>query len=119
MGCVGWLTVLASSAGVLPPVLFVVHILRDGGLSPRGRATLSAHLGIMAAATGIMILGVCAIVVGLLSERGVRKRLLADRCGACDYNLATVEHRADGCRVCPECGAAWRPATNSDAGPAA
>jgi hypothetical protein len=118
MGCIGWVTVLASTAGVLPPVLFVAYILRDG-VSPQGRAALSGHLGIMAAATGIMILCVCAIVAGLLSERGIRKRLLADRCGACDYSLAAVEPQADRCRVCPECGAAWRQATNSDAGPAA
>lgn len=30
------------------------------------------------------------------------------RCGSCGYTLVGVPEEADGCRVCPECGAAWR-----------
>jgi predicted RNA-binding Zn-ribbon protein involved in translation (DUF1610 family) len=29
-------------------------------------------------------------------------------CASCGYSLEGVEFAADGCRVCPECGAAWR-----------
>lgn len=41
-------------------------------------------------------------------------------CPVCWYDLRTIKPEADGCRTCPECGAAWRleqprPAT---AGPA-
>jgi len=30
------------------------------------------------------------------------------RCPSCGYALAGVEAEPDGCRVCPECGGAWR-----------
>ncbi len=29
-------------------------------------------------------------------------------CGACTYSLQGIEPAADGCVVCPECGAAWK-----------
>ncbi|MEO1278049.1 MAG: hypothetical protein AAFV77_03740 [Planctomycetota bacterium] len=29
-------------------------------------------------------------------------------CLACGYCITQIEPEADGCRVCPECGAAWR-----------
>lgn len=29
------------------------------------------------------------------------------RCAACGYGLEQIEAASDGCRVCPECGAAW------------
>jgi hypothetical protein len=29
-------------------------------------------------------------------------------CAACGYDLRGQEPEEDGCRVCPECGAAWR-----------
>lgn len=35
-------------------------------------------------------------------------RLAYHRCGSCNYDLAGLEPEPDGCRVCPECGAAWR-----------
>jgi len=30
------------------------------------------------------------------------------QCLACGYSIAGLEPQDDGCRVCPECGAAWR-----------
>jgi hypothetical protein len=30
------------------------------------------------------------------------------RCGGCGYALDDLAQEADGCRVCPECGTAWR-----------
>ena len=32
----------------------------------------------------------------------------AGLCASCGYDLTEVEAEGDGCRVCPECGAAWR-----------
>lgn len=29
-------------------------------------------------------------------------------CTACGYPIAELEPQADGCRVCPECGCAWK-----------
>ncbi|MFN0010570.1 MAG: hypothetical protein ACKVS8_02885 [Phycisphaerales bacterium] len=34
--------------------------------------------------------------------------LVPPRCRACGYLLDGLTTEADGCRVCPECGAAWR-----------
>jgi hypothetical protein len=40
----------------------------------------------------------------------LRGELLAmGRCASCSYRLGGVAVEADGCRVCPECGGAWRP----------
>jgi hypothetical protein len=35
-------------------------------------------------------------------------KLLIQQCGACGYELGGTATERDGCRVCPECGAAWR-----------
>lgn len=37
-----------------------------------------------------------------------RAAIAAGLCGACGYPLDSLEPEADGCAVCPECGAAWR-----------
>ncbi|MEQ8843628.1 MAG: hypothetical protein RIB58_02145 [Phycisphaerales bacterium] len=39
------------------------------------------------------------------SDRLARARGL---CPACGYSIAELEPEADECRVCPECGSAWR-----------
>ncbi len=36
------------------------------------------------------------------------KRLLMGLCGACEFDLDGVTEQADGCKVCSECGAAWK-----------
>ncbi|MBS0195968.1 MAG: hypothetical protein JSR77_04345 [Planctomycetes bacterium] len=36
------------------------------------------------------------------------RRLVAGLCAACEYNIAQVPAAPDGCRACPECGAAWK-----------
>ncbi len=44
------------------------------------------------------------------AARQVREAMLAEsRCASCAYDLTGVPKAADGCVVCPECGAAWRP----------
>ncbi len=40
-----------------------------------------------------------------LHGRAARRRGV---CAACGYSLAELEPEADGCRVCPECGSAWK-----------
>jgi hypothetical protein len=47
-------------------------------------------------------------------RRGMGARGL---CAACGYDLAGHEPEADGCRVCPECGAAWRYDEEGEPGP--
>ncbi len=36
------------------------------------------------------------------------RRLVAGLCAACEYNIGEVPAAPDGCRACPECGAAWK-----------
>lgn len=42
------------------------------------------------------------------AEGFVRAALRVHRCPGCVYDLSTIAAQDDGCRVCPECGAAWR-----------
>jgi hypothetical protein len=60
---------------------------------------------------------VLMLLAGAVAEGGVRflrrGRTAAavvrhGHCAACGYALLAVQPGADGCRVCPECGAAWR-----------
>lgn len=37
-----------------------------------------------------------------------RAWLAAGECPSCRYKIDTLEPEADGCTVCPECGAGWR-----------
>ena len=34
--------------------------------------------------------------------------LYAAYCASCGFDLRGIEVQADGCHVCPECGAAWK-----------
>ncbi len=38
----------------------------------------------------------------------IRRTLLSRLCPACEFSLRDLQSHADGCTVCPECGAAWR-----------
>ena len=40
--------------------------------------------------------------------RVARMYACAEFCGSCGFELRGLANDADGCRVCPECGAAWR-----------
>lgn len=51
------------------------------------------------------------VVVGAVNNSPVlvvSDRLAHARCGGCGYALNGRPKEADGCRVCPECGGAWR-----------
>ncbi len=62
-----------------------------------------------------------SVAIGLAYVRSVRKRMTrwqrerilnaaaeAGLCAVCGYLLYGLPREADGCTVCPECGAAWR-----------
>ncbi len=69
-------------------------------------------------ATAAFVVGLCIFLppqvaaMHLWGPRiaGIRQRrhLLLRRCPTCDYLLSEVGPAADGCTVCPECGAAWK-----------
>lgn len=46
--------------------------------------------------------------VGYLRVRRSRARRRPGHCAACNYSLLGLAREPDGCRICPECGAAWR-----------
>ncbi len=43
-----------------------------------------------------------------LANHHARLWVMQSLCGACGYSLTGLNNAPDGCRVCPECGAAWR-----------
>jgi|GEM_PF-1976049 len=58
---------------------------------------------------------ICPLFPVLLRERRREAKerlrvgyLRACQCPCCDYDLTGQVADADGCRVCPECGAAWK-----------
>lgn len=68
-------------------------------------------------ALGVFIFGVAFVVFAMpwwwvfwrtrWMPAALESRLSARRCAACRYSLPE-EPQADGCTVCPECGAAWK-----------
>lgn len=66
------------------------------------------------AVSGVVLVSWAFSAMGMATElpRERRRRCEAlaarGRCGACGYDLAKVKTEPDGCRVCPECGTAWR-----------
>lgn len=42
-----------------------------------------------------------------------RSYLLANCCASCGFDLEGTSPQPDGCHVCPECGAAWKPSAES------
>lgn len=81
-------------------------------------AVLSRWLG-MRSPPGVTVLATVAVSVALTimlwrwSEMRSAPRLAvilveAGLCPTCSYTLADLPLETDGCRVCPECGAAWR-----------
>jgi hypothetical protein len=69
-----------------------------------------AAAGMLAAAGVVVLLGALRRRSGGWGSaaRLADGRLRGGRCGACGRDLAGVGAEADGCTVCPGCGAAWR-----------
>ena len=49
-----------------------------------------------------------SITAGLRWSKGIAEVKRRSLCPACHYDIAGCAAQADGCTVCPECGAAWR-----------
>jgi hypothetical protein len=54
------------------------------------------------------VTGVAYLRRSFFLKRFAGRLLRAGLCVCCDYHLAAVPPEPDGCRVCPECGAAWK-----------
>lgn len=103
LGCMGFL-----GAG-----LCVFSSLAYAGLS-----TVTKQAPIL---TPVILGGVIAFIATVWMFRRARNRrrhglasyharlwVAQSLCGSCGYSLQGLGEAADGCRVCPECGAAWR-----------
>lgn len=98
VGLAFWALMLAMLA-LGPALVFVL-----AGWGGRG--------AIMIIPAAVPVVLVLALVPWLrpLGWRLHRRGLLAlGLCPACGYEIAGLEPEADGCRVCPECGGAWKP----------
>jgi hypothetical protein len=57
----------------------------------------------------MLVLQAFATALSIPKNRRQRRELLdAGRCPGCGSSIAELEPQADGCRVCPECGSAWK-----------
>lgn len=86
-------------------------LLRPLGLPP----AVSAVLGIICVLIAILLFGwiIKFTSFGLKSREDEAhatcfKRLLLGLCGGCEFDLSNLPEAADGCKVCSECGAAWK-----------
>lgn len=86
---------------VLPFVITAVVIAIN---QPYGVLILLATLG-----PPLILLGI-VIATGRLDPRREEFETVkaARGCPACLYSLEGCREEADGCTICPECGAAWR-----------
>ena len=76
-------------------------------------AVMPAHLSNMGYLFGGVFIIALSLalhpIIGPMAIRSHKRGFLREgHCPACGYGLAEIEPEADGCRVCPECGAAWR-----------
>jgi hypothetical protein len=100
----------AARQGAAPLVLFFFA----------GVAVFVVHAGVRPMVPGPWRWLVTIPMLALLFYAGslairVREIALHDRvarrrgvCAACGYSLCELEPQDDGCRVCPECGCAWK-----------
>jgi hypothetical protein len=58
--------------------------------------------------TGLSGLVAIVMVIARLSRPESARQAGRSVCPICIYPLASIPVEADGCSVCPECGAAWR-----------
>jgi hypothetical protein len=80
-------------------------------------ALLLTRLGVMARGGRLLIAATILAAAGLAtqllgrfaSSKEIAWSFLAHRrCPSCAYDLSAISPESDGCRVCPECGAAWK-----------
>ena len=56
----------------------------------------------------MLVIGVGALShYRALTRRLADRRAIAGQCPCCGYDLTGLAPASDGCRVCPECAAAW------------
>lgn len=110
--CSFWLSLLGFTCLIFVPALVLARLLLLSIGSPINGLTFSAD------DAGGLLFGWLfhGSLFGLFLNRYVWKNpqravlamTRAGVCASCGYLLSGCEAEADGCTVCPECGAAWR-----------
>ncbi len=87
--------------------------LSFGGVPSLGFALLSVLPAVLAWPLIVAIVA-CIVLLAFRLVRGARKHLKPSGwlsmglCPGCAYRLTDIEPEEDECRVCPECGGAWK-----------
>ncbi len=93
--------------------ILAIPLLLVGALAPASMAfSLKWPLWLMLLAA-IPLSVIPALVTLFVARRAAGQRIArvyahAGYCGSCAHDLHAIHAEADGCTVCPECGAAWR-----------
>jgi hypothetical protein len=97
------------------PSLHTPHLgLRDRVSTGQGLALLAISLAVVLAGFfGVIVAFGCFLAWMLWWFFAGRQRAAEDlvakgRCASCAYEMVGLPVEADGCAVCPECGAAWK-----------
>ncbi len=107
---------LAIVAVVMIAVLAFRLVVRAFGQSGVTWADV-AELGSLTAGLAIAYLVAAAVVRRRFEASAIRAWLSIGHCAACGYSLRGLKPEFDGCTVCPECGAAWRLARDTEPSP--
>ena len=108
-----WLTVLM----VCITLYRVAEMLWGGsGSGPSLGVLFAIKVGMLSLFIGLVVFwvlaGVASLVMTLIDAKAEQvwgsDRRQRECCRACGHSLSGLVVEADGCRVCPECGAAWR-----------
>jgi len=103
------------AVATLPLALVGLAVL--SGRVPGVSLSMPARIPVQIVVTLLAVFGLQALFASLAAYFGllgryeavyVDKRAETGDCGACGYGLAEIPAEPDGCKVCPECGAAWR-----------
>ena len=110
--CSFWLTLLAFTCLIVIPALVFTQLLLYSFDLPMNGLQFSAD------AVGGLLFGWLfnGTIFGLMMNRYVWKNpqramlamSKAGVCASCGYRIDDCQPEADGCTICPECGAAWR-----------
>lgn len=103
----GLLMAAVSLAAMLGPVWFMIT---------RGVGGRVLRVGSFLAGVGVLLWLTIWLARGTSVRRRARILRSAGLCASCGYDLDDVPAQEDACRICPECGSAWR-ASPSAPGP--
>lgn len=115
-GLAGWNARQAVMANrFMPAYLVVILVFASGDIVLRWRFGVSVFpwffgLGPLLVPFGFFVFQNVSSHPKVLEGRAriIRSLTRAWMCPGCGYSLAELEPEVDGCRVCPECGGAWR-----------